>query len=253
MTLTFGVGFTFADEAFEIAKKNDDSDKSKTTVYSARMTLTSKSGSSRVREFNYKYKKYGDIEKSLYVFSKPQDAAGTALLTFSYKENDDGTKQDDDTWLYMPAMKKVRRISGSGKDEDFMGSDFTYDDIGDRGIYKDDFKLLGEETVDGVECYKLEAIAKSLTTKYPRHVYWIRKDNYFTQKTEIYDKKQALKRVMTVKESKEIDGFFTQTYLFMEDVQTGHSTSIEITNVNHTEAVDDNIFTTAALERGNLR
>ena len=254
--MAFSIGFCglcAADEAFDIARKNDECDASTKTVYSAKMTLTNKSGSARVREFSYKLKNFGDTDKSVFVFSKPQDVAGTALLSFSYQAKSDGTKQDDDTWLYMPAMKKVRRISGSGKDEDFMGSDFTYDDIGDRGVYKDDFKLLGEEAVDGVDCYKLEAAAKAANAKYPRHIYWIRKDNFFTQKSETYDKKGALKRVMTVPESSVVDGFFTQTKLLMEDVQTKHSTLIEITNVNHTEDVDDNIFTVATLERGNLR
>ena len=244
--------FASAQDALEIAKKNDKCDASKITVYSARMVLKNKNGAERVREFTSKTKKFGDVEKSVFVFSKPKDVEGSAFLSFSYEAKADGTKQDDDSWLYMPALKKVRRISGSGKDEDFMGSDFTFDDLGSRGIYKDDFTLLGQEDVDGVSCFKLEAKSTAVS-KYPRHIYWIRKDNYFTQKSETYDKKDALKRVMTIKKAEVIDGFYTQTSFYMEDVQTGHSTLIEMSSVSHSAPVDDNIFTTSALERGIVR
>ena len=87
--------FASAQDALEIAKKNDKCDASKITVYSARMVLKNKNGAERVREFTSKTKKFGDVEKSVFVFSKPKDVEGSAFLSFSYEAKADGTKQDE--------------------------------------------------------------------------------------------------------------------------------------------------------------
>ncbi|MGD9211410.1 MAG: outer membrane lipoprotein-sorting protein, partial [Desulfobacteraceae bacterium] len=109
------------------------------------MTLINKSGRKRVRQVENYSKDYDKDKKSIMVFKTPADVRGVAFLSWEY----DIPSREDDKWLYMPAMKKVRRISGSSKNEYFMGSDFTYDDMGDRNVEEDKHTLLGEESIDG--------------------------------------------------------------------------------------------------------
>ena len=168
-------------------------------------------------------------------------------------EESGGVKKDSDNWLYMPAMKKVRRISGSESGGDFMGTDFTYDDMGDRALSKDNFTLLGDETLDGEACWKIECNSKSATEKDPRRIVWIRKDNYLMQKAEFYDKQNKLHRLFTASDIKKIDGIWTTCKMKMENVQTGHFTVIETKDVMHNQAVNDSVFTVSALERGAVK
>lgn len=238
---------------YEIAKRADEVDEGTTSSYTAVMTLTNKKGSVRTREITMKTKDYGDVKKSVIVFTIPKDVAGVSYLSFDYPDKADGSKKDSDSWLYMPAMKKTRRISGSGKDDEFMGSDFTYSDMGDRGLTKDTFTLLGEETVDGFECYKVEAAAKDKTEKTQRRIIWYRKDNYMVVKGEFYDKQNTLAREMTCSDISQIDGIWTTGKMYMKNIKTGHSTLLEMKNVQYNLSLEDNMFTVASIERGNIR
>ena len=145
-------GALFAETGYDIMKKADEVAEPKTSSSTATLTIHSKKGSDRIREVIMKSKDYGDVAKSVIVFTTPKDVAGTGYLTFDYEEED----KDSDNWLYMPAMKKTRRIASSGSESEgsFMGTDFTYQDMGDRSLNKYTYNLLGEESVDGVACYK---------------------------------------------------------------------------------------------------
>ncbi len=247
--------FAFSEEltGYEIAKRADGVEKAKTSSYTATMTLTDKKGSVRVREISMKEKDFGDTTKTLVVFTVPKDVAGVAYLMFEYDEKSDGTKPDSDNWLYMPAMKKVRRISGSTRQDDFMGTDFTYEDMGERGLSKDTFNLLGKESIDGVECYKVEAVAKDKKEKNPRRVLWWRSDNYLLQKAEFYDRQNTLQRELSCSDIKQINGFWTTGKMFIKNVQTNHSTLLEMKDVQYGLELSDSLFTVSSIERGNVR
>ena len=238
---------------YEIAKRGDEVDEGKTCSYTATLTLTSKKGAVRTREIMCRNKDYGDVKKSVVVFAVPKDVEGVAYLSFDYPDKADGTKPDGDSWLYMPAMKKTRRIAGSGKDDDFMGTDFTYADMGDRGLTKDTFNLLGEEDVDGNACWKVEAVAKDKSEKTQRRILWFRKDNYKVIKGEYYDRQNELARVLTSSDTTKIDGIWTTQKMFMQNVKTGHSTLLEMKNVRYNLSLDDKMFTVSAIERGSVK
>ncbi|MCR5764255.1 MAG: outer membrane lipoprotein-sorting protein [Treponema sp.] len=238
---------------YEIAKRADEVDEGKTSSYTATMTLKNKKGAVRTREIFMRSKDYGDVKKSVIVFTMPKDVSGVSYLSFDYPDKSDGTKPDSDSWLYMPAMKKVRRISGSGKDDDFMGTDFTYADMGDRGLTKDTFTLLGEESVEGIDCWKVEAKAKDKTEKTQRRIIWYIKENYKALKGEYYDKQDTLAREMKCSDIKLIDGIWTTGKMFMKNVKTGHSTLLEMKDTKYNMNLDDNMFTVSSIERGNIR
>ncbi len=242
----------FAETGYDIMKKADEVPEPKTSSSTATLTIHSKKGSDRIREVIMKSKDYGDVEKQIIVFTTPKDVAGTGYLMFDYDDDD----KDSDSWLYMPAMKKTRRIASSGYESDgsFMGTDFTYRDMGDRSLNKYDYTLLGEESVDGVECYKVECVSKDRSEKDPRYISYIGKGDYILRKCEFFDRQDTLHRILTCMDFTTIKGFTTAQKMKMENVQSGTWSLIESKNIVYdAQDIDDSLFTVAALEKGRVR
>lgn len=241
---------------YDVMKKAHDVPSPKTSSSTAKLTIHSKKGSDRIREVIMKSKDYGDVEKEVIVFTTPKDVAGTGYLMFNYEEDANGNTKDSDNWLYLPAMKKTRRIAASGSESEgsFMGTDFTYQDMGERSLSKYNYKLLGEESVDGVVCYKVECVSKAHTEKDPRYVTYISKSDYIMRKCEFYDRQDKLHRVLTCSNFTTISGFTTAQTMKMENVQSGTWSLIETKNiVYNANDIDDSLFTVAALEKGRIR
>lgn len=242
----------FAETGYDIMKKADEVPEPKTSSSTATLTIHSKKGSDRIREVIMKSKDYGDVEKQIIVFTTPKDVAGTGYLMFDYDDDD----KDSDSWLYMPAMKKTRRIASSGSESDgsFMGTDFTYRDMGDRSLNKYDYTLLGEESVDGVDCYKVECVSKDRSEKDPRYISYIGKGDYILRKCEFFDRQDTLHRILTFMDFTTIKGFTTAQKMKMENVQSGTWSLIESKNIVYdAQDIDDSLFTVAALEKGRVR
>ena len=245
-------GSLFAESGYDIMKKADEVAEPKTSSSTATLTIHSKKGSDRIREVIMKSKDYGDVKKEVIVFTTPKDVAGTAYLMFDYEDE----SKDSDNWLYLPAMKKTRRIASSGSESEgsFMGTDFTYQDMGDRSLSKYDYKLLGEEDLDGIACYKVECISKAGTEKDPRYITYIGKSDYIMRKCEFYDRQNQLHRLLTCSNFTSIKGFTTAQVMKMENVQTGTWSLIETKNIQYdADDIDDSLFTVAALEKGRIR
>lgn len=245
-------GSLFAESGYDIMKKADEVAEPKTSSSTATLTIHSKKGSDRIREVIMKSKDYGDVKKEVIVFTTPKDVSGTAYLMFDYVDE----SKDSDNWLYLPAMKKTRRIASSGSESEgsFMGTDFTYQDMGDRSLSKYNYNLLGEDNIDGVACYKVECISKAGTEKDPRYITYIGKSDYIMRKCEFYDRQNQLHRLLTCSNFTSIKGFTTAQVMKMENVQTGTWSLIETKNIQYdAEDIDDSLFTVAALEKGRIR
>ncbi len=241
---------------YDIMKKADEVPEAKTSSSTATLTIHTKKGSDRIREVIMKSKDYGDVSKEVIVFTEPKDIAGTGYLMFNYEEDAYGNTKDSDNWLYLPAMKKTRRIASSGSESEgsFMGTDFTYQDMGERSLSKYDYTLLGEENVDGVLCYRVECISRAHTEKDPRYITYISKDDFIMRKCEFYDRQNQLHRVLTCSDFTVIKGFTTAQKMKMENVQTGTWSLIETKNIVYdAEDIDDSLFTVAALEKERIR
>ena len=243
----------FAQTAEEIAKASYDLPDGKTSSYVAVLTLFDKSGKSRTREIAQFNMKDGTTKKGVTVFRSPKDVAGVSYLSFDYPDNPDGSVKDSDSWLYLPAMKKVRRVSGSSKDDDFQGTDFTYDDMGTRSLGKDTFAILGEDTVDGVACWKLEYTAKDKSAKISRRVLWIGKENYVTYKGEYYDKQGKLFKTLECQDITQIDGYWTTQKMIMTTLATNHKTLFEMKDIQYDKEINPSFFTVSALEREQVK
>ncbi|MDR1240052.1 MAG: outer membrane lipoprotein-sorting protein [Treponema sp.] len=234
---------------YDIMKRADERYTGDTAQYRLVMTLISGRGAPRVREVSYYFKDYGDTEKILMVFNSPRDVAGTGYLSFSY----DDESRDDDIWLYLPAMKRVRRITGSGKNDRFMGTDFTYEDMGSRSLDKDEFSFRGEEALEGDLCWVVEAKPKDGRDPYGRRLIWVHKDSYMFRAVDYYDRQDRLLKTLRVPEIRQISGIWTAQKMEMTNVQDKHSTVIEMSEIRFNVPLDDNLFAVTSLERGDAR
>jgi outer membrane lipoprotein-sorting protein len=210
------------------------------------MTLVNKSGQTRVRKIQQFTKDFGTVEKSIMFFLSPADVKNTSFMNWSY---DDENKADDQ-WIYLPALKKVKRISSDSKSDYFMGSDFTYDDLGDRKLDADTHKLLHEENIEGHDCYVVESVSKDEDYMYSKTVTWIRKDNFVGVKKEFYDEDGELLKTLHIKEVKKISGFWIITHSEMENVQNNHKTVMQLSNIKINTGVPASKFTERMMMRG---
>jgi hypothetical protein len=191
----------------------------------------------------------GEDSKSIMFFESPADVKGTGFLSWQY----DNPDQDDDRWLYLPAMKKVRRISGaSAKKENFMGSDFTYDDMGGRSVDEDQHQLLREEDFDGSACWVVEHTPLNDDATYSKRISWIRKDALTTLKVEFYDRMGALLKTLRASEIVKQGNYWTTRKLEMTNHQRNHKTLITLDRIEYDLAMDESMFTVPTLERGLL-
>lgn len=239
----------FAQTGREIAQKVKDRPDGDTRQSELTMTLINKRGKTRERKLTSYSIDVAKDKKTIMFFTYPGDVQGTGFLTWDYDESG----KDDDKWLYLPSMKKTRRISGSSAKKDyFMGSDFTYDDMGSRSLDEDTHKLLGEETIDGHKCWKLEYTSKDNRDIFSKKIGWIRQDCLIALKVEYYDRMGKLHRVLKLSNINKVDGFWIAQKLEMTNVQTQHKTILEITNPKFNVPMDESKFTVQTLEKGRM-
>ncbi len=210
------------------------------------MTLINSRGDQRVREIKQYIKDFGTEEKKIMFFIAPADVRNTSFMNWSYDEEG----RDDDQWIYLPALKRVKRISSDSKSDYFMGSDFTYDDLGDRHPSEDTHKLLREEDVDGQQCYVVESIPKEEDYMYSRTVTWVIKDKWIGLKKEFYDEDDDHLKTLSVKEFEKIKDYWIITNSQMHNVQKGHTTDMKLENLKIDTGIRDTWFTERMMKRG---
>ena len=210
------------------------------------MSLINSRGDQRVREIKQFAKDFDKMEKKIMFFISPADVRNTSFMNWSYDEEG----KDDDQWIYLPALKKVKRISSDSKSDYFMGSDFTYDDLGDRHPTEDSHKLLREEDVNGEACYVVESIPQDEDYMYSKTVTWIIKDKWIGLKKEFFDEDDELLKVLAVKKYEKINGYWIILHTEMHNVQRDHTTKMELKNVEIDGGIADNRFTERMMRRG---
>ncbi|MDF1570683.1 MAG: outer membrane lipoprotein-sorting protein [Bacteroidales bacterium] len=209
------------------------------------MTLINKQGEQRVRKLKQYIKDAGDTEKKIMFFLSPADVKGTSFMNWSY---DNG--KENDQWIYLPALNRTKRISSEGKNDNFMGSDFTYDDLGDRHPVEDNHTLLREETVNGHPCYVVESKPKENDYIYSGIISWIMKENMIGLKRDFYDEDGDLLKTLTIYEYDKIDGYWTILKTEMKNIQKNHRTVMEFSNVQINQGVPESKFTERSMTMG---
>ncbi len=210
------------------------------------MTLINSRGDTRIREIKQFLKEYGDVEKKIMYFIAPADVRNTSFMNWSYDEEG----KDDDQWIYLPALRKIKRISSDSKSDYFMGSDFTYDDLGDRHPQEDTHKLLREETYQDEDCYVIESLPKEEDYMYSRTVTWVIKDKWIGLKKEFYDEDGDHLKNLNVKNFELIKDCWIITHSLMHNVQKDHKTDMKLENVELDTGIYDTKFTERMMKRG---
>lgn len=210
------------------------------------MTLTNSRDNSRVRKIKQYVKDFGNMEKKIMFFTSPADVRNTSFMNWSYNKKG----KDDDQWIYLPALKKVKRISSDSKSDYFMGSDFTYDDLGDRHPTSDKHKLLREEKFNGEDCYVIESYPIEEDYIYSRTVTWIVKDKWIGQKKEFYDEDGEHLKTLSVKKYEKIKDYWILLVSEMYNVQKKHKTRMELSNLKIDTGIPANKFTERMMIRG---
>jgi outer membrane lipoprotein-sorting protein len=237
-------------EARQVAVNVDEREDGDNETSDMEMTLTNKRGQNRIRKVTTYRKDYGEDSKSVMFFLEPADVKGTGFLSWSY----DDKNKDDDQWLYLPALKKVRRISSSGKADYFMGTDFTYSDMGDRDVDDYTYAHIDTEVIDGIECYHLERLPRDDTvideTGYSRTEIWVRPDIWMMTKAVFFDKKGKLLKELTVSDFEEVNGIWVANTMHMNNIQKEHQTTLTFSNNQFNTDLDDDFFSQRRLTKG---
>jgi hypothetical protein len=210
------------------------------------MVLKNRHGQESVREMRIRTLEVeGDGDKSLSIFDTPRDVKGTAFLTFTHRVG------DDDQWMYLPALKRAKRISSRNKSGSFMGSEFSFEDISSQEVEKYTYRWIRDEVYEGQECFVVEFYpVDSKNSGYTRQVNWIDKNEYRTWKVEYYDRKESLLKTLTINGyEKYLDRYWRAHEMSMVNHQNGKSTQLGLLNYNFKVGLKDRDFSKNSLKR----
>ena len=239
--------------AREIMQRVEDRDEGNPSIVDVEMTLIDKSGKKRLREIRAFGIDRGEDELQLLFFLSPADLEDTGFLTHDYDESG----KDDDQWLYLPALKKTKRIASSDRSGSFMGSDFSYADMTSRDLDQYDYTLMKETDVDGVEVWQIESIPRTKKeakeTGYTKSILFVRQDNYVVVRSVGWLKRAGRLKYMEIKALEQIDGIWIGTEIHMttkKGKKTLHKTVLRNSNIRFRQELDEDFFTVRQMEKG---
>lgn len=232
------------DKGLEIAKEADRRDTGfGDTTADMIMILRNKRGQESRREIEIRTLEVKDDgDKSLTVFHSPRDVRGTALLTYSHG------LEPDDQWLYLPALRRVKRISSNNKSGPFMGSEFAYEDLSSQEVEKYKYKYIKDDELGGAPCFLIERYPIDKDSGYTKQQVWLDKDEYRARKIDYYDRKGQLLKTFTASEYKQyLDKYWRAHKMMMVNHQNGKSTELTWSNFKFKTGLKDSDFTRTRL------
>ncbi len=217
------------------------------------MVLIDKNKKKRIRKIRSFSKDKGEDTLRLMFFQHPSNIKNTGFLTIDY---DDPIK-DDDQWLYLPALKKTKRIASSDKSSSFMGSDLNYADMTSRNLEDYDFTIIKEDDVKGTKVWLIQSIPRSKKviheTGYKESLLFVQKENYIVIRAVHFVDEGGYLKYMNVKHLDQIDGIWIATEIHMTKKRRKkplHKTIMKFNNVKFNQNLSDDLFTIRRLEKG---
>jgi len=209
------------------------------------MYLRNQQGQESLRQLKIKsLELVNDGDKNLTLFNKPKDVKGTAFLSFSHPI------ASDEQWLYLPALKRVKRISSKNKSGPFMGSEFAFEDLSSFEVEKYTYKYLADEAINGFDSYKIEQYPVDKNSGYTRRVVWLDKKEYRVQKIDFYDRKDTLLKTLSYQGyNLYIKQFWRAGKMLMVNHQSGKSTELIWSNHQFKTGLSANDFNKNSLKR----
>ena len=240
-------------KARAIMEKVEDRDDGDNRESDMVMILIDKKGKERVRKIHSYSKDFGEDTYGIMFFLHPPDVKDTGFLTYDY----DDPAKDDDQWLYLPALRKTKRIASDDKSSSFMGSDLNYSDMTSRDLEDYDFKLIKEQEDKGHKVWLIEALPRTPEvideTGYEKSIVFVRQDNYYVVKSVNWVRDGGYLKYFDVKKLEQIDGIWvaTETHVTKKKgKKTEHKTVLKLENVAFLDKMDKDIFTVRRLEKG---
>jgi hypothetical protein len=237
-----------AQDARQIAQRSAQTVEFDAMEMTATLSIYDSKGNSRIRQIANASKKFGATNKTLMKFLSPPDVKGTSMLIHDFDN------KDDDMWVYLPALRKTRRIVSGEKGKSFMGSEFSNADMARPNLDQFTHKIVGSETFNGVDCWKIESVCLSEEVEdqygFSRMVAWVEKANYLTHKVEYYDFEGAPFKVMTLRDyRKQPNGKFFAFTMEMKNLQNSRRSVISIDQFQLGSKLEEGYFTTSSLEK----
>ena len=243
---SYSYGQTAEEKGLAIAVEADKRDQGWTDqATTLKMILRNRQGDESTREIHGKaLEVIGDGDKSLIVFDTPRDVKGTAFLSFTH------ALKPDEQWLYLPALKRVKRISSSNKSGPFMGSEFAYEDISSQEVEKYKYKFIRDDKYDGRDVYVSEQYPQYRNSGYTRQVIWLDKEMYQPLKIEFYDRKKSLLKTLTYHDYKQyLSRYWRPSRMEMVNHQTGKSTTLLWLSYKYKNGFSERDFDRNSLKR----
>jgi len=255
--MIFGiVGLSFLSfappEGREIMQKSRDASKLEGMEAISTLRIYDAKGRERVRQTSMASKLFesGATEKRIIRFLSPAEVKGTGMLIHDYDE------RNDDMWIYMPALRKTRRIISNEKSKSFMGSEFSNADMSAPSLEDFDFTVTGSELVQGTDCWIVEVIPMSEDIMdevgYDRQLAWIGKQDFVFRKAEYYDEDDELFKQMISSNVRQMDTSgkkYIATRMEMSNLQNGRKSVMTIEKIQYNPDVKEEYFTLGYLER----
>lgn len=234
------------EKGLRIVREAEEHDKGfKSYVADQIMVLRNRNGKESKRHLQISVlESENDGDKSLIVFKRPRDVKGTAMLTHAHKT------KDDDQWLYLPALKRVKRISSANKSGPFMGSEFAYEDMVSQEIEKFNHRWLKDETCGNLICWVLEQIPINKTSGYSKQISWLDKSEYRLWQVKYFDRKETHLKTLTISNYQQyLDKHWRADEMLMVNHVTGKSTTLILQAYNFNANLEKHNFTQVSLKR----
>ena len=246
LTLNLAFAQTPEERGLEIAIESDKRD----TGFSDQraemlMTLRNATGKETTRKVRVKTLEVdGDGDKSISIFDQPRDVKGTAFLSYTH------STKPDDQWLFLPALKRVKRIASRNKSGPFMGSEFSFEDITSFEVDKYTYKYLHDEEIDGKASFVIEQFPAYDASGYTRRIVWVDQGIYQPLKVEFYDRKNSLLKTLTFHEYQQyLDRYWRADRQEMINHQSKKSTTLKFDNYQFQTGLTDRDFDQNSLKR----
>jgi outer membrane lipoprotein-sorting protein len=231
--------------AIEAEQRDDGWGDNSTTM---RMVLRNRNGDESVREMRRRAletTESGAGDKSVITFDAPRDVAGTSLLSHTK------ILDPDEQWLFLPALRRVKRISSANKSGPFVGSEFAYEDLVSQELDKYDYRFVGEEACGELTCYVVERLPLYENSGYTKQVVWWDQDEFRVQRIDFYDRKDSLLKTLLYEDYAQYLGQYWRPGLMaMENHQNGKTTDLVFSEWTFASGLTEGDFTPSRLRRG---
>lgn len=243
--------------AEEVMRRVDEREAGDSSVSDITLVLIDRRERQRIRNLKLYSKNYGEDTKTLSLFESPADIRGTAYLNFDWNDS----LRDDDSWLYLPALQRVKRLASSDTSDSFLGSDFTYADINGFEVDWYDYSFVNEsEMIGGEDCWVIEMIAKSEfkdraeeATGYSKMQSWVSKEKFIQLRGQFWELRGNRIKFFTASEVELVEDIWTvkrlQAITTRNDRQE-HASILQIKSIDYNVDVADELLTTQAMQRG---